>query len=391
MKISACMIVRDEEDMIGRCLGSLAGVADEIIVVDTGSTDRTVEIASFFGAKIYHEKWRDDFSFHRNSSIKRAKGDWILIIDADEEIENREGIRKFVESCKADCLKFAIINKYKNGGETGLTSTRMFKRCLGLKYFGIVHNQLSTLPGLKYEQTHFNILHYGYDLSPEKQEIKKDRTKHLLELQIAENPENALALWNYATMFASKEDRFNVEKAPLIADHCERAMEITDPARQPHFLVYLQSMVLAGWTRLHLGEFRLAVDYAQRAIMLADLYLDALFLAAHAYQELKEYELSTDYFNSYLRANDKYDPSRTNVIMNYIDRKAESFNALGYNALKLGRMDEAFVNLYSSLKHNPDFTTAFEKLSKMNEDGHLTPTEWEKVLTVYNKTEAIPA
>ena len=84
--LSLCMIVKDEEDCLARCLMSAMPVADEIVIVDTGSTDRTKAIAKTFGAKVYDFEWTDDFSEARNLSLSKATGDWILVLDADETI-----------------------------------------------------------------------------------------------------------------------------------------------------------------------------------------------------------------------------------------------------------------------------------------------------------------
>ena len=84
--ISVCLIVKNEEEFLPQCLESIKDVVDEIIVVDTGSTDRTVEIAKSFGAKVYHHAWENDFSKHRNQSIGYASSDWIFILDADEKV-----------------------------------------------------------------------------------------------------------------------------------------------------------------------------------------------------------------------------------------------------------------------------------------------------------------
>jgi len=84
--LSVCMIVKDEEKNIGKCLHKIEPLADEIIVIDTGSTDRTRDIAKVFGAKVYDFAWTDSFSDARNYSISQASGDWILVLDADETI-----------------------------------------------------------------------------------------------------------------------------------------------------------------------------------------------------------------------------------------------------------------------------------------------------------------
>lgn len=84
--LSLCMIVRNEEQNLSECLDSVKNVVDEIIVIDTGSTDETVGIAESYGAQVEHFPWCDDFSKARNESIKYASGDWILWLDADERL-----------------------------------------------------------------------------------------------------------------------------------------------------------------------------------------------------------------------------------------------------------------------------------------------------------------
>ncbi len=84
--VSLCMIVKDEEANLARCLASVKPIVDEMVVVDTGSTDRTKDIAEFFGARVYDFDWSGDFAEARNFSLSKAKGDWILIMDADEMI-----------------------------------------------------------------------------------------------------------------------------------------------------------------------------------------------------------------------------------------------------------------------------------------------------------------
>ncbi len=90
--LSLCMIVKNEEENIGKCLASVKPVVDEMIVVDTGSTDRTIDIATAFGAQVYNFEWTDNFAEARNFSLSKATGDWILILDADEVISSQDHI-----------------------------------------------------------------------------------------------------------------------------------------------------------------------------------------------------------------------------------------------------------------------------------------------------------
>ncbi|MEZ0373850.1 MAG: glycosyltransferase [Candidatus Sericytochromatia bacterium] len=85
--LSLCMIVRDEAELLPQCLQSVSDLVDEIVVVDTGSTDATVEIAAAAGARIYHLPWPGDFSLARNAALEKARCDWILMLDADEYLD----------------------------------------------------------------------------------------------------------------------------------------------------------------------------------------------------------------------------------------------------------------------------------------------------------------
>lgn len=96
--VSAAMIVRDEEERLERCLASLVGVVDEVVCVDTGSTDRTREFAEALGARVVESPWRDDFSFHRNEALAACRGRWRLTIDGDEWIADRGDLRELLES-----------------------------------------------------------------------------------------------------------------------------------------------------------------------------------------------------------------------------------------------------------------------------------------------------
>ncbi|MFN4150191.1 MAG: glycosyltransferase family 2 protein, partial [Candidatus Sericytochromatia bacterium] len=140
--ISACLIVKNEENIIENCLKSLVDIVDEIIIVDTGSTDKTIEIASKYTDKIFYHQWDDDFSKARNQALDEASGEWILSIDADEELTN---ITKEEMSL---LLKQEIISAYYII-ERSMTDNqinyliRIFRNVPEIYFKGIIHEQIS--------------------------------------------------------------------------------------------------------------------------------------------------------------------------------------------------------------------------------------------------------
>ncbi|HIE56022.1 MAG TPA: glycosyltransferase family 2 protein, partial [Chromatiaceae bacterium] len=111
--ISLCMIVKNEEENLPHSLESVKSLVDEMVIVDTGSSDRTLEIAEAYGAKIYTFKWRNDFSSARNFSIEHASCPWILILDADEQISPRDhdNIKDLIRNRGKEVFGFELIQR----------------------------------------------------------------------------------------------------------------------------------------------------------------------------------------------------------------------------------------------------------------------------------------
>ena len=141
--VSLCMIVRNEEDVLGRCLESVKEIADEIVVVDTGSSDNTKAVAEAYGARIYDFPWTDDFSAARNFAFSKAECDYQLWLDADDVIEgeNRERFLRLKEGLSAD----VVMLPYKAGFDSDGVPTlvfyreRLLRRERGFKWVGAVH------------------------------------------------------------------------------------------------------------------------------------------------------------------------------------------------------------------------------------------------------------
>jgi transposase-like protein len=179
------MIVRDEQELLPQCLESIQTLCDQLVIIDTGSEDSTVSIAESFGAEVYHSPWTNNFSHHRNESIAKASGDFLIILDADEKLVidpklTKKDIHEWFEKTPEDVNAIAVMVQDIQDGKMMMccNSARIFRKGK-IHYEGVVHNQpIFTGPcGL----CHFMYLeHYGYGLSEDKMEVKFIRTSELL-------------------------------------------------------------------------------------------------------------------------------------------------------------------------------------------------------------------
>lgn len=148
--ISLCMIVRNEEAVLARCLSSVSGIADEIIIVDTGSSDRTMEIAKSFGAKVYEKPWTDNFAEARNASFEMATMAYILWLDADDVIdqENRGAflLLKYTLDDTVDAVMMRYHVAFDTNGQPTYTfyRERLLRRAYGFRWQGRVHEAIVT-------------------------------------------------------------------------------------------------------------------------------------------------------------------------------------------------------------------------------------------------------
>lgn len=186
------MIVKNEEQKLPRCLDSVKGYVDEIVIVDTGSTDRTLEIAKAHNARTYEIQWPGAFDAARNESIKHVETEWILWLDADEWLAEGSGakIRRATEREDAYC--FGVIMREVGEELVETSMTRLFRSRPHVPFVGIVHEHLdqSVLAASGETRKEFStdilILHDGY--SPEQRKAKADRTIDLLKKELAIRP-----------------------------------------------------------------------------------------------------------------------------------------------------------------------------------------------------------
>lgn len=134
VQVSASMVIRDEEERLEAALTSLAQLEaiDEVVILDTGSKDRSVEIARDLGARVFEERWQDDFALHRNRCLQRCRNDWVFILDGDEELVDAGDLGDFLAAPQMDGagLQVAAINVGGGPIET-LLSLRAFDKRVG--------------------------------------------------------------------------------------------------------------------------------------------------------------------------------------------------------------------------------------------------------------------
>jgi tetratricopeptide (TPR) repeat protein len=197
LTLSLCMIVKDEEEMLPGCLEAVRDAVDEMIVVDTGSSDRTAEIARSFGAKVIDFPWNGSFADARNVSLDAATSDWVMYLDADEHMipEDAEALRELLSRTWREAF-YLVETNYTGGDEAGTAVThhalRLWRNRSNYRFEGRIHEQKShTMPTYlaeRFETSNVRIRHYGYLRSRIASKDKSRRNIELLEIEARENP-----------------------------------------------------------------------------------------------------------------------------------------------------------------------------------------------------------
>lgn len=284
IKISLCMITKNEEKNIEECLDMIKQYVDEIVIIDTGSTDKTKEIASKFTNKIYDYKWNSNFSAARNYSISKASNDFVLIIDGDEMIQSfdRKLLNDNILNHQMEVGKIGIINQYTRKGikyEYNERISRFFHK----KYFeyqGKIHEQIVPISDVQSVKT-YNIPvvvnHCGYDgdINTIKQKTKRNLNILLSELNLS--PKDPYLLYQVGKSYYMEEDYMNA------LEYFGQGLLIDLDIR----LEYVQDMVVSyGYSLLNSNKYESAMQLLNLYDEFADsgdyVFLVALILMNNA-------------------------------------------------------------------------------------------------------------
>jgi glycosyl transferase family 2/tetratricopeptide repeat protein len=257
--LSLCMIVRNEERVLRDCLESIRPWVDEIIVVDTGSADRTVEIAEELGAKLFHFPWCDDFSAARNESLRHATGDWIFWMDADDVMPAQCGpfLRRLAAAALPQWGAYTMqVHVPAPPGETGLVAVdqvKLFRNHPSVRFAGRIHEQVTgsvLQTGKEIVRSDLFVLHSNTDRSRQGQERKRERYSHLLKLELQDRPESPFAWFNLG-MHHFEGQEFEETAAAL-----KRCLELEPgggPVRQKAYALLTASYGATGNTTRAIG------------------------------------------------------------------------------------------------------------------------------------------
>lgn len=281
MSLSLCLIVKNEENNIKRCLDSAYRWVDEIVIADTGSEDLTRESCLSFGARVFDFEWKDDFSLARNYILEKASGDWILFLDADEELSSDDFalIKECLNGTEANSFLIKTIHLMGKAPHSPIRAfrtfePRLFRRGAGFKYLGKIRESLcdsDKQPVNKCVKVLENVLikHHGYTF--ESRKAKGGRNISLLQNELKRDENDGFTLYNLAFEYFAMGEYEKALSLLLRSAECF----ILQYQKPPANLYKLKFEAM-----LNLGEISRVYGLAEKAIRLYPDYVDLHFYKA---------------------------------------------------------------------------------------------------------------
>jgi glycosyltransferase involved in cell wall biosynthesis len=363
-KIALCMIMKDEERVLAECLSSVRPYVDAIYIADTGSTDRSVEIAESFGAIVSRIQWPFSFSAARNHSLDMVQDeDYILWIDCDDTMPPHcgEAMRRLVATAEDNVTGYLMQVHIPPGpGADGyivvdhLKLCRSFKDERAIRFSGRIHEQLLDSvykAGGTVERTDIYVVHSGYDHSPEGQARKREREDLLLRLDEEEQPNHPFPKWNLGMTFYYRGDY------PAAIEKLEACLALAGPRDSTNRKAY--ALLCAAYSQLKQPDK--AREYVERGLNQYPTDPELLFRAANLYQELGDLA----------RAEQTYKTLFSSAQSGHIDSvdvttstyKARHNLALVY--LLQNRVQDAERELLIALQYKQDFAPSIRTLGEV--------------------------
>jgi glycosyltransferase involved in cell wall biosynthesis len=295
--LTLCMIVKNEERYLADCLQSVKGIADEIVIVDTGSTDSTIEIAQSYNANVHYFEWINDFSAARNYALSKSTGDWILYLDADERLDekSKRDLLKIISSPQKIGYYCNVLSiDRESGRDHSLRYVRLFCNIPGLKFIGKVHEQIEPSLyecGVALITSKILINHIGYNVGLEEKQNKAKRNLFLLledynhgkspyvayqlglTYQVLNDDENAAKYFRIASESGKLERQYRAQCFTSLAFIAHQNHKTQEAEKNIHYSIKVDdrqpfSHLLASKISLRKNELVLAEERCKRAFIL---------------------------------------------------------------------------------------------------------------------------
>ncbi|WP_026478997.1 glycosyltransferase [Alkaliphilus transvaalensis] len=333
-KLSVCMMVKNEEKYLEQSLLSLQPLFDsidaELIIVDTGSEDNTVEIAKKFTQQVYFHGWNNHFGDMRNKTINYAKGEWILVLDGDEVFQNITPLINFLKSKGSSKYKTGTITikSITNEKDTDIHQSvdilRLFKNSKGFYYKGSIHEQPHFQLPVFF--TNAEVIHYGYvSTDKELMEYKFRRNVELLEKELEENPNDIYNLFQLAQSYGMYKD---FKKSLEYISKAYELVEKYNMDRKAHLYVY--NYLARAY--LNNNKFFQLETICLEAIELEKDFIDFYYYLGVAQSRINKDEEALESFHKYLE-----------LLVKYQNATEEKFLTL--TKVTLGLYEEVYFNL----------------------------------------------
>lgn len=299
--LSFCMIARNEEKNLLRCLKSIENIADEIIIVDTGSLDNTKEIAKSFNSKIIEFPWNNDFSSAKNMALKEATKDWIFFMDCDESLDSSQSleIKNHLDKTPYLGFKVRLINIINNKPLKGDYILRIFKNNQGFYYDGRInevlknHNQELNLNN-KIKTLDLNLYNYGFDMDA--LSLNKRSNRNLFIYSDFEHDKK-----DYLYYFNLGNEHYLLENYSKAINNYTKALY---SSKNFYISSYITFIIIKSYYQAK--KYNLGVSFAQCLSKNYNKFRETNLIIALCYKKLNSLDDYRESYKNYLKSEDVF-------------------------------------------------------------------------------------
>jgi len=373
--LSVCMIVKDEENHLGDCLKSVQSFADQIVVVDTGSTDGTVKIADSYGATVVQSDWRNDFSYSRNISLDHATSRWILWLDADDRVPPAE-VEKFkkLKTAPPDRAFYMKIRNVRPGGfGEQWFQLRMFPNHPKVRFERKVHEQIGFAVkrlGLTIFKVDVRIDHVGYE-HPEMHRKKALRNREILLTDLSHYRDDPTYVSSLGDSY------FITEEFDEAIKWYKEVLNIPQSQhKQPDIYRQIPTSIALSYQRM--DDFPNALDWVEKSLATQPEKLDSMFIGAEIKEKMGDLLGAIEFYERIVQA----PRIHTTYATNHEGLKAKALVCLGKIYKELNRTDQAERVYRSCMKKYPSVLNAYSELGELL----LKQGKFQEAIELFNRS-----